>query len=115
MNIGFISSFNFKKTIGGVENHILFLSKELQNLGCDVTIFIITDSKNKTHDISTFNNIRLVEIGLPIHSMFQYCRKISGIKYIGNLFGLLYKMRFVCHVSHVFVCHKHCRCFPRFF
>ena len=53
MNIGFISSFNFKKTIGGVENHILFLSQELQNIGCNVTIFLITDSNFKALLAST--------------------------------------------------------------
>ena len=39
MKIGFLSIFSYGSSIGGVENHIYYMSRELQKLGHDIIIF----------------------------------------------------------------------------
>lgn len=95
MKIGFLSVFNFGTSIGGVENHIFFVSRELVKLGHSVTIFQPIDSEDFSVGERVFGNVKVVYIPVNSPRLIKYLSRFNGHKFFGFLTGFLNKARFV--------------------
>ena len=101
MKIGFLSVFNYGHNIGGVENHIYFLSRALSNKQ-DVKIYIfqpifITKNNNLKEIEIVNNNIIRVYIFLFPNIFVRIINKLnrlSGMKFIGYFIGFINKARY---------------------
>lgn len=96
MNVTFLSIYIFGETIGGIENHIYYLSKYLHKLGVKVTIVVpIIDEKEHVEEKVTNDGIiiKKVYIKSRFNWLFNYTKKLQGDG-IGLLFAFINKLKF---------------------
>ena len=97
MRIGFLSAFNFGSSIGGVENHIYFISGEFAKLGHEVYLFqpVLDDfpgvnvSESNIHQL-----VKIVRIGVPAPFIIKSFFASGRIDRLGFASAFLYKARF---------------------
>ncbi|GAB4186234.1 MAG: glycosyltransferase family 4 protein [Calditrichia bacterium] len=95
MKIGFLSVFYFGSTIGGVENHIYFMTQELKNAGNDVIIFQpIEKGKIKQKEIEK-EGIKIVYIPIQTPGLIRYLNKFNGSRMIGFLTAFINKAKYI--------------------
>lgn len=94
--VGFLSVFNFGHNIGGVENHIYFLSYEISK-DDEFELYIFQPTFDDFIKSSIINNVKIVPIKLKknfIVKVIEYLNKFSGIIFLGFAIGFLNKARY---------------------
>ncbi|WP_223508521.1 MULTISPECIES: glycosyltransferase family 4 protein [unclassified Pseudomonas] len=102
MKIGFLSVFNYGSSIGGVENHIYFISQELSALGHDVIIFQPYENLTTNEpSISKDDNVTIVKIPIKPNSLANFLNRYNGAGSLGFLTGFLNKAKYLLHYRQV--------------
>ncbi len=95
MRIGYLSVFNYGSNIGGVENHIYFMSKELIKLGHELLIFQPVEIEKYITNSKTFDNIKVIYIPVNTPKFIQYLSKYNGNKIIGFFTAFINKAKYI--------------------
>lgn len=102
MKIGFLSVFNYGSSIGGVENHIYFISQELSALDHEVVIFQPYESLvNNQPTISKDNQVTIVKIPIKPNMLANFLNRYNGAGSLGFLTGFLNKAKYLLHYKQV--------------
>nr|WP_314529095.1 glycosyltransferase family 4 protein [uncultured Pseudomonas sp.] len=98
MKIGFLSVFNYGSSIGGVENHIYFISQELSALGHKIIIFQPYESSTDVQPVvSEDKDVTIVKIPLKPNSLAKFLNRYNGAGSLGFLTGFLNKAKYLIH------------------
>ncbi len=95
MRIGYLSVFNYGSNIGGVENHIYFMSKELIKLGHELLIIQPVEIEKYITDSKTFDNIKVIYIPVNTPKFIRYLSKYNGNKIIGFFTAFINKAKYI--------------------
>ena len=89
MKVALVSAFLFDDSIGGVENHIRFMTKEFGALGHEILIFKPVWSHEETRASATIDgcNIRFVQLGKKPYEI----RRLSSSGSLGYVTGFIDK------------------------
>ena len=89
MKVALVSAFLFDNSIGGVENHIRFMTKEFGALGHELLIFKPVWSHEETRASATIDgcNIRFVQLGKKPYDI----RRLSSSGSLGYVTGFIDK------------------------
>ncbi|WP_085578766.1 glycosyltransferase family 4 protein [Thalassospira mesophila] len=94
MNIAFLSTFSPTNNIGGVENHIRFISSEFGKMGHSVTIFVPTHViESNTQDL-IHENVQIIHINIKYAKIVRLLENHMDLPKIGFLFSFLKKLSF---------------------
>ena len=88
--IAYVSSFCFVDNIGGVENHILFMIRELKKLDCEVVVFQPKSGLSEVTEIY-FHGIRVLQIPYKKPKILSFLENSFGGKYFRFLSGFINK------------------------
>ncbi|QCU89548.1 glycosyltransferase family 4 protein [Thiomicrorhabdus sediminis] len=95
MKIVFLSVFNYGSNIGGIENHIYFISQELQKLGNDITIVQPIDDDFMQKESIVVDGVSVQYVPVKSPRIFKWTNKFNGAKFGGFLSAFLNKAKFV--------------------
>lgn len=95
MNIAFLSVFNYGSNIGGVENHIYFMSNELKKMGNDIIIFQPIEECKANKEKINIDNITIIYIPIKSLKIFNFLSRFNGNKFFGFLTAFLNKAKFI--------------------
>lgn len=101
--IGFLSVFNFGHNIGGVENHIYFLSTEISKHN-EFELFIFQPTFDNLIQKNKINNTEIIPIKLEknlIVNIIEYLNKFSGVKFLGFAIGFLNKAKYCIYYKEI--------------
>lgn len=98
MKIGFLSVFNFGTNIGGLENHIYFISNELQKKGNEIIIFQPIEKDKYKVSEKMYGDIKVVFIPIQSPQIISYISRFNGNKLIGFFTAFLNKAKYL--ISH---------------
>jgi len=101
MKICFLSVFNFGSNIGGVENHIFFLSNELKKLGNEIIIFQPIEEEKYLEEIKFYNQIKVIYIPVKTPAIVKYLSKFNGNKLIGFFTAFLNKAKYILEYKRI--------------
>ncbi len=97
MKIGFLSAWNVGTSVGGIENHIYFLTRELNKQGHEIIIYQPVESETGDSDVKTSEGITLKYIPISTTALIKYLDRFNGIRIIGLATAFLNKAKYVFH------------------
>lgn len=105
MKIGFVSVFNYGSSIGGVENHIYFVSQELSKRGHEVIIFQPYESICDS-EVNTFldGDVRVVKIPVKPNVLTSFLNRYNGAGMFGFVTGFINKAKYSLHFKKIARC-----------
>lgn len=93
--IGFLSVFNFGTNVGGIENHIYFMARELHSLGYDVVIFQPVDSTEQEDESEErLEFCTLVKLPVKFNAVFRRITALQGRSILGFGVAFINKLKF---------------------
>lgn len=101
MKVGLLSVFNYGSNIGGIENHIYFISNELKKLGNELIIFQPIEKEKYTEKERYIDGIKIVFISIEALGLFKILSKFNGSKTIGFLTAFLNKAKYIFHYKKI--------------
>lgn len=104
MKVVFLSIHVFGETIGGIENHIYYLSKYLHRLGVNIIILTPIIGENEQISESITNEgiiVKKLYIKSKLNWLYNIMSKFHG-RGIGLLFALLNKLKFNIYYNKVY-------------
>lgn len=99
MKILMLSYLVFGDTIGGVENHILFISRELVKMGHEVEIAKPVWSEDKTDGVAAYENLKIHYINVGKRPKLLNLKLLNDIPFVkGFLSKILFltRSRIIC-------------------
>jgi len=95
LKVVFLSINVFGTTIGGVENHIYYLSKELASMGIKVDIVQPIPNDKNSFEVVSFGSITLHKLYLkvPFYSLFKGIEKFHSDTKFGMLLAFVNKFK----------------------
>jgi glycosyltransferase involved in cell wall biosynthesis len=97
MKIGFLSVYNFETTIGGIESHIYFLSKQLHKRGHEVIIYTPVEIEDFKQEAKNMEGVMIKYVPLRTPKIFRHLKKYHGGKMLGFLIAYLNKAKYALH------------------
>lgn len=95
MKICFLTSMFLGASFGGVENHILHLSRELATLGNEVVIFVVGDRDlEMSPEGKSSSGVNVKYFRIPCINSLKHLKPFEGRKFFGVFLGFLRKFRF---------------------
>jgi hypothetical protein len=95
IRIGFLSVFNYGSNIGGVENHIYFLSHELIKIGYDILVFQPVEQEKFYDEEKFFGQVKVIYIPVKNQKFIQKLTKYNGNNFVGFLTSFLNKAKYI--------------------
>jgi glycosyltransferase involved in cell wall biosynthesis len=95
MRIGYLSVFNYGSNIGGVENHIYFMAKELTKLGHEILIFQPVEIEKYIVESKIVDDVKVIFIPVNTPKFIQILSKYNGNKLIGFFTAFINKAKYI--------------------
>lgn len=91
MRIGYLS---IRSSVGGLENHIYFMSRELNNLGHEVIIYEPIEEEKFVSDFKEEDGIKVKYLPIKTPKVNKILNKYNGFHLIGFLTAFLNKAKY---------------------